>query len=94
MDAVFAFGICVIISLVAGCFYYDEMQGISSNSYWNEPKPNLRDELFLIVNTMFSLINLTRKIKPNNDWLIDYEVAFLIQSKTFSQNILSIDKLA
>ena len=69
------------------------MQGVSAASYWNESKPNLRDEFFLIVNTMFGLIDLAKKIDPNQEWMTEYEVAFLIQSKTFSQNILSIDKL-
>jgi len=83
-----------ISSLIAGGLYFEEMNGIPFDSYWNETKPTLRDEFFFMVHTMFGLMNLIKSTKPNNEWLIEYEVAFLIQSKMFSQNIFSIDKLA
>lgn len=81
-------------NLIAGGLYFNEMKGIPLVNYWNESKPNLRDELFFLTNTMFGLADLSRKVNAKNEWLISFEVAYLMFMKVFSQNIVSIDKLA
>lgn len=80
--------------LIAGGLYFNELKGIPLKSYWNESKPDLRDELFFLTNTMFGLADLTRKVNAKNEWLIAFEVVYLLFVKIFSQNIVSIDKLS
>ena len=78
---------------VAGGVYFQEMGGVSINTYWNSSEFNNRDELFMISNTYFSLQNFVTMLQHYNGWREKFDVAFMFQLKPNAQSLLSLDKL-
>lgn len=81
------------VSLLGGAMYYEKMGGTKLASYWpKEGKFGVRDEYYVITNSIFALASLCQKVDPS-DWLLSFQVAYLFQLKTNAQTILAIDHL-
>ena len=83
-----------ISNIVAGAAYYESMKGVSSNKYWKTDIFDIRDEFFVILNAYFSIVNdLQKSIPHNNDWKIEFDVAYYFQIKSTAQSAKAIDEL-
>lgn len=81
------------VSLLGGAMYYEQMGGTKLASYWpTEGKFNIRDEYYIISNSIFALASLCQKV-DTTEWLLSFQVAYIFQIKTNAHSILSIDHL-
>ena len=82
-----------VAHLMNGAIWHENSGGSPISSYWEDPeKFTMRDELFLIVNLLFSLAMIILKNKGNEDFLA-YQVVYLYFLKPNAQSVLSVDTL-
>jgi hypothetical protein len=82
--------------LVTGGLILQNSGGPDMGTYWNDPKVfNIRDEFFLVVNSHLVFLRLINDIDVADieDWLGQFQVAYLYQLKLNAQSANSIDVL-
>jgi len=82
--------------LILGGYYFQERGGVELTTYWNDPSNfDDRDEFFLIANSHLIFIDLIKEhdVIFIEDWLGEFQVAYLFQMKLNAQTIKSIDIL-
>jgi len=82
------------IMLVSGGSFLQDEGGSDLNTYWNNSKNfTVRDEFFLIANTILPLAKITTELE-GEDWLLTFQAAFLSQVKQTVQSVRALDLLA
>ena len=83
--------------LILGGYYFQQRGGVELTTYWNDPSNfNSRDEFFLIANSHLIFFELIGELDVIfiEDWLGEFQVAYLFQMKLNAQAIKSIDILS
>lgn len=82
---------------LAGALWLDECGGPSSASFWKSTDPSLverqRDEFFLAGTLALAGAKLLRAVPHRNDWRLQFDVAYLCETKSLGQSIKSVDLL-
>jgi len=82
--------------LIVGGILFQQTGGIELATYWNDPGNfSIRDEFFLVANSHLAFIELIKQLDTIylEDWLGEFQVAYLFQMKLNAQTIKSIDIL-
>lgn len=83
-----------LLELITTSLYFETMNGVSSKEYWLEKEFSTRDEFFLIFNSYLNLgSQVMKEIPHNNDWKIEFDVAYLFQLKSNCQTVVSLNAL-
>jgi hypothetical protein len=81
--------------LVGASLWFQEMGGTPVDEYWKlPPRFDLRDEFFLVANSVFALASIVSTLTPAHDWCLSFQVAFLYQTKAHAQGVVALDTLA
>lgn len=81
------------VMLVSGASFLQDEGGLDLNTYWNDSKAfTVRDEFFLIANTIIPLAKITSELE-GEDWLLTFQAAFLSQVKQTIQSVRALDLL-
>jgi hypothetical protein len=79
--------------LVSGAAFLQDEGGPDLLSYWCDcDNFTVRDEFFLIANTIFPLALFAKSIE-GKDWLLTFQAAYLSQVKQNAQSIYALDTL-
>lgn len=82
--------------LVTGGLIFHNRGGPDISTYWNDPKNfDIRDEFFLVTNSHLVFLKLISDIDVMDveDWLGEFQVAYLYQLKLSAQSANSVDIL-
>ena len=79
--------------LYKGAQYYQNNNGVSLNTYWENKEFDNRDEFYIVLNAYFDLRFLIEKLPYKNDWCGKFDSAFFITMKSIAQSALALDKL-
>ena len=80
--------------LVASASFLQDEGGSVLESYWNDPDNfTVRDEFFLVANTIFPLAQIANKVE-GKDWLLTFQAVYLSQVKQNAQSVKALDLLS